>query len=228
MTATVVVFTDGRRAYIEDTIDSFEANVTGTIGDRIIHDDSGDTANHCWLRQTFGDRGWRVIYHEHGRRGFGGAIINAWRHLADHASNDDRFVFHLEDDFTFNRPVDLDDLAGVLTAHPHLVQLALRRQPWNDAERAAGGVVEQHADDYTEHTDGVHAWLEHRLFFTTNPSLYRRGLVHQGWPTGDQSEGRFGLRLTASDPALRFAFWGGRDSGEWVEHIGAERAGCGY
>jgi hypothetical protein len=225
VSATVVVFTDGRRAYIERTIASFEEQVTGAIGDRVIHDDSGDDANHAWLRETFPE--WRVIWHQHGRRGFGGAINNAWRHLADHASSQDDFVFHLEDDFLFNRAVDLDAMARVLAARPYLVQLALRRQPWNDDERAAGGIVEQHPDDYLEQTDGEHVWLEHRRFFTTNPSLYRRGLCTQGWPTGDHSEGRFGIRLTA-DPDVRFGYWGSRDSGEWVEHIGAERAGCGY
>ncbi len=123
----------------------------------------------------------------------------------------------------------------VLRRHPHLAQLALRRQPWNDEERAAGGIVEQHPDDFVE-VDGGHGsvWLEHRRFLTTNPCLYRRELMDVDWPEGPNSEGMFTHRLLergfSGAPAsqLRFGYWGSRDSGEAVEHIGHVRAGTGY
>ncbi len=222
---TAVVFTDGRRSYIGDTIASFEEQVTGDITRRVINNDSADPDDDAWLKATFPD--WTIIT-TRTRQGFGGAISRVWRILAEDALGaPTRYVWHLEDDFTMKRPLDLSELTAVLEHAPHLVQLALRRQPWNDAERAAGGVVEQHPGDYTEHTDGVHAWLEHRRFFTTNPSLYRLALCKRGWPTVPHSEGMFSVELF-KNPLRRCAFWGGRDSGEWVEHTGAERAGCGY
>jgi hypothetical protein len=128
-------------------------------------------------------------------------------------------VFHLEDDFTFNRPVDLGAMAASSIENPNLVQLALRRQPWNDEERAAGGIVEQHPDDYDRPLrPHGHEWLEHRRFFTTNPSLYRRSLCALGWPDVEQSEGHFTHQLTRPRRALRVL--GPRHSGEWVTHIG--------
>lgn len=216
----VLVMTDGRRDCITETIASARDNLYGPIDAWWIHDDSGDPDYRDWL-ETF-----RLpIIGGATRSGFGGAIRSAWRHLR---TSDARFVFHLEDDFTFNRPVDLAAMADVLDANPHLVQLALRRQPWNAAEVAAGGFIEQHPDAYIDRTDGEHEWLEHTGFFTTNPSLYRRSLLDEGWPDGDQSEGRFALNMMQRHPGWRFGYWGGRNSGEAVTHIGNVRSGVGY
>jgi hypothetical protein len=217
----LLVMTDGRDDCLQQTLASFEEMVTGPITRRIIHDDSGDTAYRAWLTETFApDLG--IVG---GRRvGFGAAIDRAWR-LVAHCP--ERFVFHLEDDFTFERPVDLGDMAAALDLYPYVAQLALRRQPWNDDERAAGGVVEQHPADYEDADLGGHPVLLHRRCFTTNPSLYRTALCRSGWPLGADSEGHFTHRLLA-DPDVRFGFWGARDSGEWCRHIGDQRAGVGY
>lgn len=221
----LLVMTDGRRDCIEQTIASARENLLGNITRRIIHDDSGDPAYRLWLGAWFPEF---EIVSTGQRSGFGGAIQSAWRHLRVFPGNE-RFVAHLEDDFTFNRPVPLDAMADVLQMLPHLQQMALRRQPWNDDERAAGGIVEQHPDDYTEHAweSKGHAWLEHRRFFTTNPSLYRMSLTANVWPNGAHSEGVFTHELLAN-PDIRFGFWGARDSGEAVTHIGNERVGVGY
>lgn len=228
----LLVITDGR-AHIGETIASARAHLIGPVSERVIYDDTGDPERAAELHARFPD--FAVVQHPQGRQGFGGAIRAAWHFLQRNSRAP--FVFHLEDDFTFNRPVPLVPMAHVLDSHPHIVQMALRRQPWNAEERAAGGVVEQHPDDYTEVTwrtalgNGAmtpeYRWLEHRKFFTTNPSLYRRSLCLQHWPRGAHSEGRFTHQLLAS-PKIRFAFWGGRDSGEAVTHIGHERAGVGY
>lgn len=219
----LLVITDGRRDCITRTIPSALGNLRGNLTRRVIYDDSGDDTHHDWLIETF--PGFEVFSHPMGRQGFGGAIRAAWSHLHDVL---EPYVFHLEDDFTFNRPVSLDEMATVLNANPYLVQMALRRQPWNPVERAAGGVVESRADEYDDHSDGLHHWLEHRLFFTTNPCLYRAGLIWKHpWPKGTDSEGRFSIDLCRS-PKVRFGFWGARASGEWVTHIGTERVGTGY
>lgn len=218
----LLVMTDGRET-IHDTLASWRANVSGPVSEWWIHDDTGDPAHAAELRGRYPE--FEVV-ETAGRSGFGGAIRNAWATLR--AGSGAPFVFHLEDDFTFNRPVDLGNLVEVLNTCPHLQQLAFRRQPWNDAERAAGGIIEQHPGDYCACLlrPGVE-WLEHRRFFTTNPSLYRRELLARDWPEGAQSEGRFGVELFA-DP-LKFAgYWGPRHSPPWVHHIGNVRHGIGY
>lgn len=157
--------------------------------------------------------------------GFAGAIQAGWDRII--AETDADYVFHCEGDFTFNRPVPLHRMIGVLERHRHLAQLVLKRQPWNHAERAAGGIVEQHPDDYTQRTDQGDIWTEHRRFWSTNPCVYPVGFCYQGWPQEPQSEGMFTHRLLA-DPDLRFAFWGAKYDQPMVEHIGHERAGHGY
>lgn len=219
----LLVMTDGRDT-IYQTIPSAEAFLAGPISSRTIHDDSGDPANAAKLRRVFPD--WTVVSTP-GRSGFGGAIRSAWQYLRENTSAP--YIFHLEDDFTFRRRVELVPMAAVLDLRPHLAQLALRRQPWNAEEQSAGGIVELHPDAYTEEEAGGSRWLEHSLFFTTNPSLYRRTLITgAAWPEGHDSEGRFGFELRADDPDVRFGYWGARNSGEWVTHIGNVRNGIGY
>jgi hypothetical protein len=226
----LLVITDGRRDCIQQTIPSALAMLEGPVTRRVLYDDSGDPDHRAWLATEFPT--FELIWHPEGRQGFGGAIRTAWTHLA-HAP--ERYVAHVEDDFTFNAPVPLCGMVQILQAHPHLVQVALRRQPWNEHERLAGGIVEQHPDAYTEHHLGKYAWLEHRQFFTTNPCVYRRTLCQAGeWPEGSQSEGHFTHHLLRNGSPevdaehVRFAFWGARDSGEAVTHIGHQRVGVGY
>lgn len=245
----LVVFTDGRWGYLEQTVASAAVQLDGTITHVILVVDGGlRVGPREWgpVSTAFPDAHLLVMAHRE-RLGFGGTIRAAWEALA---AVEVDYVFHLEDDFTFNRPVDLDAMAHVLRERPHLAQLALRRQPWSEQERRAGGVVEVWPDEYEERTaaditdigDGVavvkeHAWLEHRLFWTTNPSLYRRELCAVGWPDGPHSEQVFTRRLLAdglpwdahgvpiTGEALRFGYWGARDSGEAVHHIGMDRSG---
>lgn len=221
----LLVMTDGRDEYLDRCLTQPMDNLVGfgLVTEWWMHDDTGDEAYRSALAVRYPSH---TPLHEGPRRGFGGAIGHAWERLRQ--ESDAEFILHLEADFLFTKEVDLAALVDVLRARPYLTQMALRRQPWNEQERAAGGVVEQHPDDYTEAHCHAEAWLEHRRFWTTNPCLYRRSLCERGWPSGANSEGHFGVSLFAEDPARRSAFWGARDSGVWVTHIGAERVGHGY
>jgi hypothetical protein len=225
----VLVMSDGRRDYLVQSLSSANSNLRGPITTRVIHDDSGDSDFHAWLRSEYPTY---ALATTPARSGFGGAIQSAWAWLQ--ANTVEPFCLHLEGDFTFNRPVPLGSLAATLIENPHLAQLVLRRQPWNDVEAAAGGIVEMWPAEYTERTSHGRTWLEHRLFLSTNPCLYRRSLLDVGWPEGDRSEVTFTQRLLADGfdgvpgEDVRFAFWGARDSGEAVRHIGHDRAGVGY
>lgn len=218
MSIAVLVLTHGRRDTIEPTIASAVDNLKGHIVERYIHDDSGDPDYRAWLTEQF--PGHRIIGGPD-RLGFGSAIRNSWAVLADRWPS---YIFHLEDDFTFNRVVDLDAICRVMDCHPYLVQMALRRQAWNAEEIAAGGVIERFLDEFAERSDGHDVWLEHRKWWTTNPSIYRRDLCRRPWPRGARSEGQFTHQLLCS-PKLRFGYWGGLSSGEAVTHIGTTRAG---
>lgn len=220
----LLVITEGRRDCLEQTIHSARARLHGDITRRFIYDDSGDIEHRRWLHDRFPE--FQVIFHPYGRQGFGGAIRCAWDHLR---TCYEPFIFHLENDFTFNEHIDLDDLAALLGRRPNIVQVALLRQPWNETEIAAGGLIAANQDAYHEHADEHARWVEHRRFFTTNPCIYRRELIQtHDWPEGPQSEGRFGLGLFNADPDAVSAFWGGLHDPPTVHHIGHVRAGHGY
>lgn len=198
MTTCLLVISDGRDDYRERSLASADACLP-PFDDRVEVDDR-----------------------DH-RLGFAGAIAEGWRQVLERGHD---WVFHLEADFVFNRPVPVDDMRRVLEAFPHLVQMALLRQPWNDQERAAGGIVQMHPEDYARHVWNGHPFLEHRRHFTTNPCLYPAWVMRSGWPQEPESEGKFGISLFASDPALRAGYWG--EGEEWTSHIGTVRVGVGY
>ncbi len=219
---TLLVMTDGRKTFLEPTLERTNM-LSGLISRKLIHDDSGDESYRKWLLRRYGRE--YEIYSTGRRSGFGGAIISAWQRLQD--DNND-WVFHLEDDFVLKNLVPLSEMITIMDRYPHIVQMALRRQPWNEAEKAAGGIVEMDPDSYEEKTNGIHTWLEHRKFFTTNPSLYRKSLtVEHPWPVGLNSEGKFGIELF-SDADKRSAYWGHKDEEPRCWHIGEFRNGAGY
>ena len=134
MNICLLVFTDGRGEYLEPTLDSFAQNVSGSIIHSILIDDSANESYANWLDARYKDWFTQIVHHET-RRGFVGAVQSGWDNLPDCD-----FVFHLEDDFTFNAKVNLDELAQVLTAFPYLAQIVLKRQPVNESEKQAGGI----------------------------------------------------------------------------------------
>jgi hypothetical protein len=156
--------------------------------------------------------------------GFAGAVAEGWRKAR--ATNSD-WIFHFEADFIFNSVVPLDRMVSVLMRKPYLAQLSLKRQPWNEREKAGGGIVEADAEDFTQVTDAGDVWTEHRRYWTTNPSLYPASWCAQPWPQEPESEGKFTHRLLA-DPKVRFGIWGAKFDPPMVEHIGVKRTGHGY
>lgn len=240
MRPTALVFiTDGRRQYAERTLASLRAHsidLPSGFNRRFVQsicvDDSCDPAYSAWL-----DEQWPWTHHlptGRRKRGFDGAIRAGWE-AVQHGIE---YVFHLEDDFEFERELPLASMQWILQHQPHVVQVALKRQPWSDEEIREGGIVQVNPDAFEQKIGqtgfGWPEWYEHRLFFTTNPSLYRRSLLDRGWPVGEHSEGRFTLELLGDDPEATFAYIGKKYDEPWVTHIGGEvpgvslRAGTNY
>lgn len=209
----LVVFTHGRRECLRRTVESAREMLDGPIAYRVMVDDACDPAFAAHLDAIYPE--FHRI-HNAERRGFGGAIQTGWSAIPEVFE----WVFHLEDDFVFQRRVDLRAMIETLNADPKLVQLALQRQPWNDTERERGTV---YREGFEQH-ETPHPHIRQRAYFTTNPSLYHRRLTAGGWPQVDRSEGVFTHRLLA-DVDVRFGYWGRLDDGPWVTHIGDDRAG---
>jgi hypothetical protein len=212
----LVVLTCGRE-YLSQTLASAEEHLKGDITHRLMFDDSGDSAYREWLRQF----GFEVVPLATRQLGYMRAMTEVWNYLSTHAGSDK--VFHLEDDFIFERDVHLDEMSRLLDTQPHLAQVVLLRHPFYPRELRAGGIVEEHPESYTQRDEDGIKWLEHDLFFSLNPCMYRRELTKMGWPAGRKSEKLVGPKLTAQ--GKRFAFLG---HGElYATHIGKERAGEG-
>ena len=213
----LVVFVSNRGTdYLPHALESFD-RLSGPVARKVIVDDSGDLDHHAWVRLNHPDID---LIATKGKTGFDGVYRTVWDTIAGYGLP---WAFVIEEDFTLERDVDLADMQRVMDDRPHLVQMALRRQAWSRPEIEAGGVIEQHPDQYDDLPDH----LEHRLFFTTNPSLICRDFVtHNPWPKGAGSELRF-AREVFRDESLRSGYWGSRTDEPWVLHHG-ERSGSGY
>lgn len=214
---TLLVMTNGRKAYLEKTLKSLD-KLQGNITRRLIHDDSGNPDYQAWLKTL----GFNTYFTD--RVGFTKAMISAWQQV-DTDEND--FVFHLEDDFVFLETVNLDDMANVLREQ-NLAQIVLLRQPIGQRHLIKGGIIDSHPERYEEKTDGYNFWVEHRVYFSCNPMLYHKSLFRkQPWPDTTYSERSY-KKMLFSDPNNRCAFWGKRNDPPKVYHIGEVRTGFGY
>lgn len=146
-----------------------------------------------------------------------------WSYLRRRCSS--RFVFMAEDDFTYDAPINLNDLIEVLYAQPHLRQMALLRHAYYEKEKEAGSILNERPGTYAEAEWNGHRWLEHRNFWTSNPCLFHRALCGTDWPNQENSETVY-TRVLNQDRAARMAFWGHGE--ELITHIGHRRAGDGY
>ena len=214
----LLVITDGRADCLIETIASAAENLPEPT-EALLVNDHPDEDYADFLAATFAER--FTILNLRPKRGFSGAIQEAWRALESETRSP--WIFHLEDDFIFNEPVDLEGMVEVLRSHPYIVQMALQRQPCNFTEMAAGGVIASRIDEYQQKRTLDHQWLEHRLFWTTNPSVYNRSMIEQGWPDPPGSEGTFGHKLFASHSRVS-GFWGTFHDAPKVEHIGARES----
>ena len=66
-------------------------------------------------------------------------------------------------------------------------------------------------------------WVEHRNFFTLNPSLYPKWVVNLGWENG-WGEKEFSERLF-SNSLVKCGFYGTIKDDPLVHHIGDARGG---
>lgn len=219
MEVTLLVITDGRPT-LWPTLTSAGEHLRGEFTRRIIVNDSGDARVSA---QLHGELGGLFEIVGGPRTGFAGAVRTGWSQIDP--DDGPPLVFHLEDDFVFERDADVDAMTDVLVSDPRLVQVALKRQPVNSVEREAGGVVECWPTEWEDH-DAPHPHLTSSLFFTTNPAVYRADLTRRGWPDCAGSEAEFTRRLPAG---WRMAYMGARSDPPWVRHIGERHPnGTGY
>ncbi|MFH1009227.1 MAG: hypothetical protein V1800_17260 [Candidatus Latescibacterota bacterium] len=213
----LLIFTDGRGEYLVRTLRAFKQYVDWEFDATILVDDSNDPSYRGFLEGICGE--FRMeIQSNPTRLGIAGTVARAWGELLP---ADAAYIFHLEDDFTVQRKLKIEEMIEVLEKNKYLTQIALMRQPWNEAEKAAGSIWNLLPDAWTQQA----GWVEHRVFgWTGNPSLYPHWITQAGWRVERECEGRFSGRLLLNT-SLRSAFWGKVGDPPWVEHIGVIRKG---
>lgn len=165
--------------------------------------------------------------------GFCGAIRYAWDRLRELDPHSFDYVFHLEEDWLFDRAFSIAHMARVLQTEPQVCQVALRR---GQAPAETEAIIDRFPANFRDRHTGIlglgrpvrtQAWLEHRLFWTTNPSLYHRSIFEDwDWPEQPRCEARF--TDTMLSESRTFGYWGDRDDAPWITHTGRARTGHGY
>ncbi len=221
MSCAVMVITDGRSACLAKTVESLRATwPAGVHIDRkIMVVDKPSRDFHAEMAAAYPD--FHVVGSNR-KLGFHGAIQLGWENLGD-----SQWIFHLEDDFDLSPcgTLPIEGMQAVIR-NSSFAQVALKRQAWAEAEKHAGGIVEQWPDLYEDRNVLGYDVTVHKQFFTTNPSLYYMNIPRHGWPQCEGSEAEFTKRLLKEN--YEFAYWGKKFDPPRVTHIGNSRIGTGY
>lgn len=221
------VLTDGR-PHLREVLESFWLRVHPKPVEILMFDDGATQTEHLKMTPTepLGIPFRKFASNE--RLGFCEATAALWQ-LAGLPGAD--WIFWLEDDFVFTEAIDLEQIAAVMDAEPSLTQMALYRDAVSDEERENGGYLRIPGRPYEPQETNGRYWLEHDLYWTTNPSLFRREIAASNpWPLVDECEGHFAFMLkdralTNGSSGPKFGVWGAGHP--QVRHVGV-RSGHGY
>lgn len=212
MNVTLCMVGDGRLEYLARAVESLRENVSYPFLRKIMVNDSGDPSVARHLTKNYPD--FRHIHHRR-RMGTVKAVQSVWKAALRTRAD---YVFHTEEDFTYNEPIDIDALAGLLESDSQLAQVVLKRDPYSWPEIEAGGFMELRPSQYVDTDSPVGPWVDHRRLFSSNPSLIPRRVLELGFI----GEAKFGQRCV--DAGYRFAYWGRTTDPPRVTHIGQVRS----
>lgn len=218
----LVLVTHGDAPHLAETLQSFERWVTPAPDLRMCVADGPDALLPDVIPS---EAAWWIRQHEE-QHGFCAAVRTGWQ-MAREAIEEYRldFVFWLENDFRFLRPVDVTLMAYALTRFTHIpiCQMALMRAAVNKREEKYPNILEAwpEGDPPVSHM----GWIQHTKFWTTNPALIPSWVFDVDFPDGPGCEGSFWRAVAPR--GWQMGFWGEGDV--WVEHMGVRDSnGKGY
>ncbi|HZL17748.1 MAG TPA: glycosyltransferase family A protein [Polyangia bacterium] len=215
MNVALVVVTDGRAEYLPRAVNSLAQQLRPYPEFRYVMDDSGDANYGAFLREAWG--GEFAVRSHFEREGFVATVADAWRLAIQEPSVE--YVFHAEDDFTYNEPVDLGRMVAILDENPHLAQLVLKRQPVNGPESHAGDITRMDPDAWVVHP----TFTEYTRNFSTNPCLIPRRVI-QLVLRERVATAEMALTWFLQEHGYTFGYVGDIDDPPRVQHIGEHRA----
>lgn len=207
----LVVISDGRTEYLERALASVARDVIA--GGDVVRWVELDSRQSLEAVGRLAGSDYSVHAHAE-KQGQAGIVRAAWSRALAFGVD---YLFHVEEDFTFDVPVYLEDLRTVLDADARIAQVVLKRHAWSDAEVAAGGIVEKNPRLYIDAAVGGHEVALHKRGFSNNPNLLPRRTFERRYA---ESESAFGDELIAD--GLHFAFMGSQRDAPVCTHIGAK------
>lgn len=216
---------NGRKAYLERTIASWESNLIEVPKFKIIFDDSGDRKYISWLRKTFG-KTFDIV--PVGKKQLGQS--DAIRFIFDYISKlDVEYVLEVEEDWMLFRPLSIADITMVLDSNPNIVQMRIPRTIWHNSDQSedlAAGSLLMHFLNIPGSTSKLvnDKWFEWRgewYFWSHNPNVFKKTICSLLYNSSnaDNHEMMFGSQLL-ENPSATAGWWATNPYEGYVTHIG--------
>lgn len=210
----VLFFTDGRNDYLKQTLDSFFDKVKFPEKPYFILIDDNpqdrDTKFLEGLKKKFKIN--KMILNGE-RLGIFGAVQEAWRNVP----KDCEFIYHQENDFTYNEEIDINILLKALS-NRHIFQICLLRQAWYENEIQKGGIYQANPGIFKEANYANVNMVLHRGFFSHNPCLYKSKFANPDF--ANYNEYTYMNWLKSQDSNGWCAYLGKLTDAPKVTHIG--------
>jgi hypothetical protein len=206
----VLFFTDGRDEYTSQMLESFTKNVKFEHYYSIMLCDNPTGRNSVFLEGIKKKYKINQLVLNDERLGIFGSVQKAWALIPD----DCTYVWHQENDFLFNEPVNVKAFMEILE-NRNINQVALLRQAWYENEVKAGGIFQANDRAYKNGVIKMYPVVLHREYFTHNPSLYRKDVIRM---MKNYTE----YTIMSKLPGY-CAFWGTKTDKPRVTHIGEQK-----
>lgn len=212
----VAIVSAGRASYLKQTWASFEKNVKFSQPyDLIAIDDFPDTETYQFLSTLPTTK--KILHAVN--YGLGQSI----NELIQEAKNYD-YIFHLEDDFLFNREVSVDRMIEILENEEKMVQLRLVRQPVYPMEIEANSCITPHGFKWEQQSDYIKVWCG----WSFNPNLAKaKWYTKVGTVPLQKVEVCFSQAIYKDlDDSYYVGCPGQVTDSSWITHIGEHRKGA--
>jgi len=218
---TILFFTTSRYEYLIPMLKSFHENVN--FGDmevtKILIDDYPLRRKVSVLERLVKEFNIDKLVLNETNLGYSSSWKKGW----DMISNDTDYIWHQEDDFTFNKKVNVFDMINTLETSPiELTQLVLKRQIWfskgDFIDKIENGKVGEQINF------GNNKIVIHRYYFNSNPCIYPRWILDEDYEHNPQ-EHLTVAHLNKKYPNKYSAMYGGALDEPFIEHIGEYNQG---
>lgn len=173
----VLITSASRDKSLKSEMKAFKKYVSCSDGFKFhLHEDcvpNMENSSHETIRWANKSGLFTTIYHSNPRVGRGPALNK----LRQHANS--KYVFYMEEDFDFVKPVDLDELISVMENHTHINQIAFNWRVSPHVPKPGGPNGQDKFYYENREFDGHIMHVSER--WTWQPAIWRKDWVMQHW-----------------------------------------------